>query len=172
VTLWPRDGVVMIPAKTWGGAPMILFSADSQGKYLLKIVAPGKDALLKAETVIQVGQGVQPPNPPDPPVPPTPGRRYVLVILESRTDRTLETAKLQAQVMSLGHNFGLVDKDAQAGNAQTSLGPWIDYVAEKKLAIPCLLILPLSDQPVKPLFGGPLAKTAAENIAILKKNGG
>jgi hypothetical protein len=72
ITLWPEVGTTLIPARTWGGEPFILFSADRAGDYLLKIVVPTPEGLASAKAVIKVGKAPSPKPTPNPTPSPTP----------------------------------------------------------------------------------------------------
>jgi len=100
---FPRDDVQVIPAKTWGGDPFILFLADQPGNYLLAVavvqiegtgVTPPKliDAvsLDYAEIVIQVGEDPGPSKNPYPPPGPEWKARVVAILNHqlSRPDAT------------------------------------------------------------------------------------
>ena len=103
LTVWPVDGTELLPLRTWGGEPLMLFRASDPGKYLVKVVVPvleGKEArLLSVEHVIEVRGPPTPPTPPtpppgpDPPQPPeTTGVAYVIVIRRNQ-DITADQAE-------------------------------------------------------------------------------
>jgi len=109
ITVWPEVGTELLPLRTWGGEPLMLFRASEPGRYLVKVVVPvleGKEArLLSVEHIIEVRGPPTPPVPPTPPEPPTPppgpdppqppettGVAYVIVIRRNQ-DITADQAE-------------------------------------------------------------------------------
>lgn len=89
--VWPEKGVVMIPAQTWGGDPLLLFSAKQPGDYRILLAYPNGGKPGVAKCVVGVGGDPVPPGPgpgpgPDPNPPPTPpGPSGFLAALEAAT---------------------------------------------------------------------------------------
>lgn len=98
VIAFPRERVTVMPVKTWGGDPLILFTAKLPGKYLIGVASPGEDdaAVDYAEVVIKVGDPNPEPDPkPDPDPDPKPDDPlYGVVIVEESSERTPQLASV------------------------------------------------------------------------------
>jgi len=128
VIYWPRNRVIVVPAKTWGGEAFIWFGARVEGVYLLAVAVPRDNVLDYAETTIIVGKGdddVDPDPPPPPPPPPGPIQEMtVLVVEETSVPRTEEQVQMLAcypcrkWLTDNGHRLRVVDRDVKDQNGQ------------------------------------------------------
>jgi hypothetical protein len=161
-----------------GNASEIVFTGKP-GKYtIMLVVAQADGALSQAHAVVVIGANPDPepdPNPPPPP-PPEPGKRFVLVIAESK--RTAEQAEalheLRTYALSQDHQCSIRDPDEVDRNNQP-IG-WLEsYKARVKaagVALPAIVVIEGRDGGGSILAIKPLPSSGADAIQILKATGG
>lgn len=116
VSWYPRERVNTIPATTWDGTVLILFSAKVQGKYLIGVYSPATGGgVEKSEIEVTVGTSVNPPQPPDPVDPPVPAvQKLWLIVVEESSKRTPAEAQthlaLSKYAEEKGHSWHLQDR--------------------------------------------------------------
>ena len=152
------------------------------------VVTSAKGGKLQPLFVVKVtvqGQGPQPqpvppgpgptPDPPKPdPTPPVAGKLFVVVVEETRQAMAERGAwfadkELSAYMKDKGHKFRVVDKDVQNSDGQTpaDVKRFIDDA--KKEGTPRLYLV---GEDGKTRRAGPMAKTPAELLSLIKQHGG
>ena len=176
---WPRNRVVLVPAKTWGGDAFLWFGTKAEGTYLLAVAVPRDNVLDYAECVVIVGDGEEDeddsPDPPPPPPPPPPGpiQEMTVLVVEESSQRTPEQAAIlmcypcRKWLTDNGHRMRIVDKDVkdQSGQVPADLERFIDPPPD---------ILPyvfLVDANGVTHWQGPLPDTLDEFQALWKEYG-
>lgn len=183
------DPDVKLVPKAWlaknTDAVLILNKLDSVTVSYVASTASGE--LLFGQTIIEV-EGARPPpvqppvvppvTPPvQPPEEPTTTGRLQVVIIEETADAATERGKffsdpdLVAYIQSKGHKVSNFDKDYVTTDPDAKKK--LDYYladAKKGGSLPWVLLINIQENKVK--YRGPLAKTPAEFLTLLKKYGG
>jgi hypothetical protein len=153
--VWPEAGTELLPIRTWGGEPLMLFRAVRPGEYLVQVVVPvldGKVAkLLQVRHTITVrgppppvvvvppAPPIPPPLPPgpDPPMPPptpeTSGVAY-LIVVRNNQDLTADQASTlihlrqwsDSQPAKVSH----LEISPDAGGSDSRLKTYIDKAGQ------------------------------------------
>ena len=166
------------------------FSSPTAGTYTFAAVGVKDNQLGKAVHTLINGKPDPDPGPdpepdpepdpdPDPdPIPPPPGERFILVVAETGT-RTAQQFQaisgLTSFLKTTKATFRNADpdlKDYSTGKTPEWLTSYLAKIQEAKVALPVLLIAAPGDAGNTVLAIVPLPKTAAECIAVVKKNGG
>jgi len=181
---YPTSGVDLIPARTWGGEPFLLFLAERPGKYMLALFVPtageGGCSLQREMVEIQVGESPDPePDPePDPDPQPTPGRRLVLVLHETgNTDVDWGNLRMRLRASEYleqqKHTLLILDQHAKdsSGNAHPELARYLGLFDQ--VPLPALFVVEVADGQIgRLLHKGPCPATAEEVVKLVKQCGG
>jgi hypothetical protein len=112
LVLWPREKTTLLPARTWTGEAIVLFSAKSAGKYLLALSVPKDGKIEYAEIVVTVGDPPPPPPPPPDQNPWQPAQQYQALV------RPVINLRLgRADATSLAGLYGSLARDVAGGPA-------------------------------------------------------
>ena len=176
---YPRQGVLFLPAVTWDGTLTIIFSAQTQGQYLVGIYFPNADGSVgKTETEIVVGTPGPtpppvPPGPTPPPVPPVPTPTVIqAVIIEETGDSTAafsavrNSKSIRDWAEAGGHRIFFLDDESAAKS------PTFKYFADRAVGkpLPYLFIAPAAGGDV--LKEQPAPDTVAAFLVLLEAFGG
>jgi len=133
VIYYPREKVICVPARTWGGSPFIWFGAKLPGRYLLAVVIPAAAGLEYAECVIEVGAPGPDPEPDPNPYRPAPQFKGLLapvtaLSVQSQDARRLATVTAQLAADVLKEGAGLDSSaDLRAAVIERIGGLKLDY---------------------------------------------
>lgn len=176
--------LVIYKGSTPDGKPILgyvaFFSSPTAGTYTFAAVGVKDNQIGKAVHTLINGKPDPGPDPdPDPdPIPPPPGERFVLVVAETGTRTAAEwqaTSGLISYLKTTRHQWRTADPnvvDYSTGKTPAWLMSYLAKIQESKIAPPVLLIAAPGDAGNQILVIVPLPKTAAEAIAVVKKNGG
>jgi hypothetical protein len=163
---------------------MAYFWSLKPGTYYFRLDIPANGLDPKAEhTLVVEGDKPNPqpdpePDPdPDPDPTPVPGKRFVLIIRETKdwtAGQSQTVHEFRKYVDTKGHRFRMVDKDEvdAAGKTPAWLAKYKAKVSEAGVALPALVILAGEDGSGGILGIVPLPENGADSIQYLKGKGG
>jgi hypothetical protein len=147
------------------------------GQYTIMLVVARADGTLdQANAVVTIGENPVPPPPPPPP-PPTPGKRFVLVVAESKIRTANQAAVLHAlhkYADTKGHSFSPRDKDET--DARGNALPWLVKYREKiqaaGVSLPAMVVIEGEDGSGDVLAIKPLPDDPDSALKIIQETGG